>query len=310
MTPTSAVPPAEVDLTPAIVAELVACQFPDLAGLSLGSRFEGWDNVTTRLGDRLAVRTPRIAAAVPLLEREIRWLPELGTAWGFGVPIPVRVGEPSPGYPWRWTVVPWFDGVEAAASPLGPEGASDLGRALRQVHVPAAVDAPTTPWRTTPLEARVTEAMGDLEALDALAGREGLGWDGEAARALWLEAAGLPWHAASWVHADIHAKNLITDGGRLAAILDWGEAGAGDPAQDLGQAWLLCAADDVGRVFSAYGEVDDETVTRAKGEAITTAARLISTGDPGFVTSGWLGLVNLGLASGPPPPPSRREKAT
>ncbi|MCJ7826971.1 MAG: phosphotransferase, partial [Demequinaceae bacterium] len=147
------------------------------------------------------------------------------------------------------------------------------------------------------------EATGHLAALDTQASEEGLSWDGVAARLLWREAAALPWEASSWVHADIHVRNLVTRGGRLAAILDWGEAGAGDPAQDLGQVWLLLKADDAVRAFAQYGGMDDETLARAKGEATTTAVRLISTGDPGFIEAGWRGLMNLGLADGSPPQP-------
>jgi aminoglycoside phosphotransferase (APT) family kinase protein len=301
MVPPASYPPAEADITPTLIRALLAEQHTDLSHLPLGEAFEGWDNVTTRLGSELAVRMPRLGASAPLLEREIEWLPRLSTPWSFGAPVPVRVGRPGHGYPWTWSVVPWFEGAEASDAPLSSAGAEDLGRALRQIHVPAPASAPTTPWRTTPLAARKEESDAHLEHVDALAAREGLDWNGDRARALWTSAAALPWTASHWVHADIHVKNLVTRGGRLAAILDWGEAGAGDPAQDVGQVWLVCDGDDAARALAAYGLIDEAMLERARGEALVTAVRLLSTGDPGFAASGWRGLVALGLASGPGP---------
>jgi aminoglycoside phosphotransferase (APT) family kinase protein len=301
MSPLSAVPPAEVDINPALIQGLIDDQHPDLSGLPIGDRYEGWDNVTTRLGDDLAIRMPRLEASAPLLGREIDWLPQIGPNWGFGAPVPVRMGRPGRGFPWRWSIVPWFEGVDASVEPLAGAGAEDLGLALREIHVPVPADAPTTPWRTTPLSDREVEATGLLEALDARVESEGISWDGVAARRLWRETAALPWQASTWVHADIHVRNLVTREGRLVAILDWGESGAGDPAQDLGQIWPLLEADDAARAFAAEGYVDDETLTRARGEALMTAVRLVSTGERGFIEAGWRGLRNLDLVSGPPP---------
>lgn len=290
-------PPAEADITPTRIAALLAEQFSDLGGRALGERFEGWDNVTTRLGEDLAVRMPRLAASADLLRREVEWLPRLSPRWSFGAPVPVRVGRPGCGYPWTWSVVPWFDGTVASDAPLARRGAEDLGRALREIHIAAPADAPTTPWRTTPLVARRDEFIGHLDEVDNWARGEGVHWERERAESLWEEAAALPWAPSHWVHADIHVKNLVTRGGRLAAILDWGECAAGDPAQDVGQLWLLLDAADAEAALAAYGVVDDATLARARGEALATAVRLISTGDADFTASGRSGLVTLGVAS-------------
>lgn len=301
MPPPDAYPPAEVAITPALIRSLLAEQHPEIASLPLGASFEGWDNLTTRLGSDLAVRMPRLAGAVPLLERERLWLPRLSRNWTFGAPVPVGEGRPAGDFPWPWSVVPWFEGHDASVAPLSAKGAEDLGRALREVHVPADASAPTTPWRTTPLAVRREETFAHLDLLDGLAAREGLEWNRADAESVWSTAAALPWAATHWVHADLHVKNIVTRQGRLAAILDWGEAGAGDPAQDLGQIWLMCEPADQEAAFAAYGAVDDDTLARAKGEALATAVRHISTGDAGFVGPAWRGLVSLGVASGPAP---------
>jgi aminoglycoside phosphotransferase (APT) family kinase protein len=51
------------------VEALVKAQHPHLAA-SVVRVGAGWDNTVYRLGERLAVRVPRRAAAVPLLRNE------------------------------------------------------------------------------------------------------------------------------------------------------------------------------------------------------------------------------------------------
>jgi aminoglycoside phosphotransferase (APT) family kinase protein len=49
---------------------------------------------------------------------------------------------------------------------------------------------------------------------------------------------------ASLIHLDYHPLNVITDGGRITGILDWPDAGAGDPRADFARtaALLLTAS--------------------------------------------------------------------
>ena len=48
-----------------------------------------------------------------------------------------------------------------------------------------------------------------------------------------------PWtDAPVWIHGDLHPGNLMTHGGALAGIIDFGDVTAGDPAYDLAIAWL------------------------------------------------------------------------
>ncbi len=297
----STLPPADVDITPTLIHDLLSDQHPDLAGLPLGSRHVSWDNVTTRLGDHLAVRMPRIIAAVPLLEREITWLPIVSTGWTFDAPVPVVTGSPGHGYPWRWSVVPWFEGSDAMETRLTGAGVAEFGRALRQVHITAPEGSPHTPYRTTPLREREGEALDRIDAIDAKAGPLDLEWASDAARKLWAEASALPWPAPSWVHADLHPGNVITRDGHLAAIIDWGEAGAGDPALDLGQLWLFFDPSDVERALAAYGDVDDDLLLRIQGECLANALRLVCGNYPPFMALGWKALTGLGLAQGAGP---------
>ena len=42
-----------------------------------------------------------------------------------------------------------------------------------------------------------------------------------------------------WVHGDISAGNLLLQGGKLSAVIDFGQLAVGDPACDLAIAWTL-----------------------------------------------------------------------
>ena len=106
-------PPAEVAIDPPLVVTLLQEQHGDLAHLSLIEAGEGWDNKLFRLGDDLTVRMPRRAASAALIEHEQRWLPELSQRLPLPVPVPVRVGRAGCGFPWAWSVVPWFRGHTA-----------------------------------------------------------------------------------------------------------------------------------------------------------------------------------------------------
>ncbi|HEU5097552.1 MAG TPA: phosphotransferase [Roseiflexaceae bacterium] len=121
MQPGGAFPPigtpvAEVEIDGAFIAGLLADQHPDLVHLPLREIDAGWDNAMFRLGDHLAVRLPRRAIAAPLIEHEQAWLPGLASQLTLPVPAPYRIGLPARGYPWRWSVLPWLDGLHSRSA--------------------------------------------------------------------------------------------------------------------------------------------------------------------------------------------------
>ena len=281
-------PAAEVDVTPALVRRLLTEQHPDLADLPLSAGPHGWDNAIVRLGDDLAVRLPRREVAAVLVGHEQRWLPVLGPRLGVGVPAPVRVGVPSPAFPWAWSVVPWFTGRPATA--LAPAARATLALPLADVvarlHVAAPADAPANPVRGVPLAAR------DAAVRERIA--SGAVPEPERVRRLWGELLGVPtWPGPPlWVHGDLHPANLlVTADGLLQAVLDFGDVTAGDPAVDLATAWLTF--DGAGRrrfrdrVTRLCG-TDRDTWRRARGWALVLAVALLahSDDDPPFADLG------------------------
>jgi len=293
-------PPSEVMINAALVRCLLASQHADLATLPLGDRHEGWDNVTWRLGPDLAVRLPRRIIASTLVVTELAWLPHISKEWPFAAPVPVRTGAPGCGFPWRWSVVPWVEGSTAYDEPLTHKGAADLGLALRALHQPAPRGAPLNPYRSSPLANRISRARVRMEAIAAKAPHRGAYLDVDAAESLMRRGAQSPSSERVCAHLDIHGDNVITRDGRLAGIIDWGDAGAGDRATDLGQARVLLGHHKWQTMLRAYGTVDATTRRRAQAEAIGYAVTLAMMTDGAYAASAWNALVSLGVATEQP----------
>lgn len=282
-------PAAEITIDDPLIRRLLADQaadvVPDAATRPLSLAESGWDCEMWSLGDDLAVRMPRREVAARLLVHEHEVLPTLArliAPSGVGVPAPLVQGLPSGGYPWRWSVVPWFDGTSALSVPRAERTpwAPELARALRLMHVEAPAEHPVNPFRGVPLADRDEAVEARLAALHErrAAPDERL----RTAQELWRAAVAAPAHSAPpvWIHGDMHPGNLVAHDGRLAAIIDFGDVTAGDPAYDLAIAWL--AFDPAGRerfVATLADRHDDATWTRARGWAVAVAATLLQHSD-------------------------------
>jgi aminoglycoside phosphotransferase (APT) family kinase protein len=117
-------------------------------------------------------------------------------------------------------------------------------------------------WRGAPLihiDPHVRRVLPRLAEVDD-------GFDLAAAEAAWDICVAAPEWAESpvWIHGDLQPGNLIVDGGRLAAVIDFGGLGVGDPAPDLAPAlWTF-----TGAARTAYREAlgyDHATWLRACG---------------------------------------------
>jgi aminoglycoside phosphotransferase (APT) family kinase protein len=284
--PTHGLPPAEHPVDAALARALLAGQHPDLAGLPIARAAEGWDNVMFRLGDDLALRLPRRAVGAELIRAEQRWLPGLAATLPLPIPAPLRTGSPALGYPWPWSVTPWLPGLAAEQAPLRADQAARLGAFLKALHRPAPADAPFNPHRsvtlaertaTAPAMARVAAARPELiDETVRQAWRDGL------AAALDL--------APTWIHGDLHARNVLSEAGALSGIIDWGDMARGDPATDLYGLWMLLP-DAAARAaaLAAYGGVSAATLARARGWAVAMGVILVEAGgndDPGLAAMG------------------------
>ena len=73
-----------------------------------------------------------------------------------------------------------------------------------------------------------------------------------------------------WVHGDLDRRNLLTRQGRLAAVVDFGCVGVGDPACDVAVAWKVLSPETRDSFRSALS-VDEATWARARGWAVSQA---------------------------------------
>lgn len=263
--------PDEFPVDEGLVAKLVAGRFPPWAGLPVRRMASGGTvNAVFRLGDDLLVRLPLTPGGAADVAREQRWLPPLAGLLPVPVPEVVGVGEPGEGYPSAWSVLRWLPGAPPEAGELAdPAGlAADLAAfvgAMRAVTLP---DAPPA-YRGGPLaglDAGTRAAIGELRGIP----QEGV--DCDAALAVWEEALRAPaWDGPpAWLHADLMPGNLLVRGGRLAAVIDFGCTGVGDPACDLFPAWNLLPPDARAAFRAALG-TDDATWSRGRGRALSQA---------------------------------------
>jgi aminoglycoside phosphotransferase (APT) family kinase protein len=254
----------ELEIDAGLVRRLLASQFPRWADLPLERvRSSGTDNAIYRLGNDLSVRLPRIHWAADQPQMEQRWLPQLAPQLPVSIPVPVATGKPADGYPWAWTVCPWFEGQNPGlglreSDALVAEVAAFVA-AMRRVRLPA----PPESSFGRPLATRDGPVRESIEALTGMV-------DTDVATAIWEAALAAPTWAGppTWVHGDLMPGNLIVDGGKLRAVIDFSLTGVGDPACDLIPAWNLFTAD--GRAaFRDALQVEDDMWSRARGLAFS-----------------------------------------
>ena len=87
----------------------------------------------------------------------------------------------------------------------------------------------------------------------------------------WAAALSSPFEAEPcWFHGDMAPSNLLVRDGRLAAVIDFGCCGVGDPACDLVIAWTFLDA-DARHTFRQQLDVDTGTWARGRGWALWKA---------------------------------------
>lgn len=253
----------EPTLTTDLVRALLADQHPRWAELPVRALpHRGTDHAMFRLGDDHAVRLPRREGMDDAPDREAASIRRLADLVGVEAPDQVAVGEPGHGYPWRWSVVRWVHGDTATAP--SPELARDVARVverLRAIDLPGRANA----RRTHPLT-----DLTDLVAADAHAVRDEVPVD-RVLEAWRLSCDAQPWDGTgTWLHGDLAPGNLVVRDGRLVGLLDWGGAGLGDPAGDLGLAWNFFDAPSRAVLRTTLAE-DDATWVRGRGWALRQA---------------------------------------
>ena len=269
-----------MDLDDALVRRLIDAQFPQWASLPIRQVLPGgWDNRTFRLGQDLLARLPSADGYVEAVAKEQRWLPVIAPGVPFEIPHPVARGEPTPQFRRPWSVYRWIDGVpvgDAALEDL-PAFARDVARFLTALARVESTGGPMAGPHSFHRGAHprfydedVQRSLSRLDgAIDTAAAREV--WEA----ALRTEITTPP----VWFHGDIAHGNLLVRGGCLAAVIDFGTSGVGDPACDLAIAWTMF--DDEARdAFRGALPWDDGVWARGRAWALWKAM-LLAAGDTG-----------------------------
>lgn len=274
----------EIPINGGLVRRLVNAEFPHYAALPLRRLTRtGSSNVLFRLGDDLLVRLPRQPGGGAAIDKERRWLPEIGPALPITVPEVIAWGRPAWGYPEEWSILGWISGeLPEVCTPCAPptgdqerlaEDLADLILALRGIEVSqkAASDPALRWYRGRPLAEFDRQTRRNIQQCRSLAG---LDLDLDTAAAVWEEAMRLPGAADvgidHWYHSDLVAENLLLQGGRLSAVLDFGGLAVGDASVDLHGAWELFDP-SARELFRARLGVDDAQWLRGRAWALGIA---------------------------------------
>jgi aminoglycoside phosphotransferase (APT) family kinase protein len=254
-----------------LVRRLIAAQFPRWADLPLRPvAISGWDNQTFRLGAGLSVRLPTAGEYALAVDKEHRWLPILAPQVPLRIPVPLAKGKPGAGYGFPWSVYEWIDGDPAGAGGIGDltEFADSLAAflaALRHVDPAGGPEPGLHNWfRGGPLQIYDAQTRQAIEVLDARIPRD-------LVTEIWQSALRATWDRRPvWFHGDVASGNLLVRDGVLAAVIDFGTSGVGDPACDLVIAWTLLSGASRA-AFRARLYVDAGTWARGRGWALWKA---------------------------------------
>ena len=254
-----------------LVRGLIDSQFPQWAALDIAPvEPGGWDNRTFRLGDEMSVRLPSAAGYAAQVDKEHAWLPKLAPLLPLPIPTPLAVGQPGLGYPWKWSVRRWLDGIPVTRElTVGLDGIatalSQFLAALQSIDPTAGpLPGPENFYRGGSL---LTYDAQTRKAIRLLEGRI----DASAAIEAWESSVARSWKSPPvWVHGDVSPGNLLLQEGRLHAVIDFGMLAVGDPACDLAIAWTLFEGESR-QVFREMLPLDSGAWLRGRGWALWKA---------------------------------------
>jgi len=266
----------EPDTSEATVRALLAAECPGWSNMPVAYlKTSGTDNAMWRVrvnsGRDVVVRLPRHARAAEKVVHETDLLGKLSSnSFGSAISTPrvLHVGEPHESFPHHWSVLSWLDGSDAWSARAGldikvEEHAVDVGEAVLAIRelsgLPVAERRPGD--RGGPIEPLVRRLEGWLDDPQWRASEL---IDVARVRCLATEALDVADTVDTrFVHGDLIPGNLLVRSGRLSAIIDWGSAGYGDPAQDLSPAWSVLSP-EARRVFREVVDADDASWIRAR----------------------------------------------
>lgn len=220
-------------------------QFPSRAFTHAAPLPPGWSSDPYVIDNQLVAHFPRNAEIAGWLDWDETILNFVDSAVGsiLRVPRPLYRGNPGEYFPHGFLVCDFVPGVplDSAEAPVSEHLPAELGEALTHIHSVSAASA---------ADVGVTQPE-------------------------WDEFSG----TLSFLHGDFGPANIIVDPstGRLAGIIDWGNAQLGDRARDFHKLVLDCGWSFTNAVMEAYGmPVGEEFVDRLRFYAQVEAAQWLA----------------------------------
>lgn len=261
------------------VKAMIQEQFPQYASLVIQPVVQsGHDNHTFHLGESMSIRLPSGEAYVAQVEKEIQWLPKLKPYLPLPISEVIAKGEPCQLYPFPWTINRYLPGVPLSYDNLRSQSelAIDLASFLHELQQIDTTNAPVAGahnfYRGGPLQVYDQESKKALMRLEKELPTAVL-------KDIWEKSLQSDWAKQPvWIHGDIAPGNLLMEYGKLAAVIDFGIMGIGDPACDYAMAWTFFDS-EARSIFLKEAQLNQATIARAKGWALWKALITYHDGD-------------------------------
>jgi aminoglycoside phosphotransferase (APT) family kinase protein len=262
-----------VNITIDLACKIVAEQFPEYASLPIVDvEKQGHDNRTYRLGRHMLIRMPTAADYALKVPKEQALLTQLAKRLSFSIPAPIKMGKTSTDYPYPFSIYRWLAGKSINLLTLTDQEkeqlAFDLAKFLKELQAIMDVKGPEPGqhnwWRGDHVSVYDKGAREQIAELTEII-------DVGQALALWDQACATKWDKKPvWIHGDFAIGNILMDGGKLSAVIDFGGAAVGDPACDLVIAWTYLSG-KAREIFISDMAMDSDTWLRARAWALWKA---------------------------------------
>lgn len=256
-----------------LARKLIAEQFPEYSHLPITDvEKQGHDNCTYRLGRNMLIRMPTAKTYALKVSKEQELLPQLAKRLNVNIPAPIKMGNPSADYPYPFSIYQWLSGKSINLLTLTDQEkeqlAFDLAKFLKELQTIPDVEGPKPNqhnwWRGDHVSVYDKGAREQIAELAEII-------DASKALALWDKACAARWNKAPiWIHGDFAIGNILMDGGKLSAVIDFGGAAVGDPACDLVIAWTYLSG-KAREIFISEMDMDADTWLRARAWALWKA---------------------------------------
>lgn len=232
---------SEVSLTPEIVRAVLREQSPDLCEGPIQYLHEGWDSIAYRVCDQWVFLFPKRPATDTSLQRQVRLLDALEGRLPLPVPRVRWRGRPSPAFPFHFMGYRLLTGSQAHEMelPAGakPAAARDLGRFLTALHAVPISQVADLGFDASPQDDHAAKLLNEARHLAGEIAPHVPPDLREAVHAI-LDGHTMPppRYGGPWrlIHHDLQAEHiLLSPTGAIAGVIDFGDAGIGDPAEDF-----------------------------------------------------------------------------